>query len=320
VGEDLWLGTDPLLDDSDRYNWDGFSVRPLYPSFGDGIPDGWEAHFGLDPLNRSNALLDSDQDGWDANRDGFISADLSRTSTAMTLGEALSTLQEYLVHEDGGNTVYPGLKNTELGTDGDVTVHPLIYDSTENDPSVLHHDIRSLDHSNGDLYVTTRYGVSIIDLTENTSRHSSMVQGVDIMASTLLSEDGQPYAMVMATSVGMVVSPLQADGQLAEASDWTWALGPKITAMTVLHGTDGDAQLLGLGHAGAGMVVEVDGAGQLSASHDVGTGIVEALAAANASVTALDHGSAAGTTLTLYAPLPATKPADFGASFTPPNR
>ena len=63
VGEDLWLGTDPLLDDSDRYSWDGFAIRPLYPSFGDGMPDGWEVHFGLDPLNRSNALLDDDRDG-----------------------------------------------------------------------------------------------------------------------------------------------------------------------------------------------------------------------------------------------------------------
>ena len=30
------------------------------------IPDGWEVHFGLDPLNRSSALFDGDDDGWDA--------------------------------------------------------------------------------------------------------------------------------------------------------------------------------------------------------------------------------------------------------------
>ena len=58
IDEDLWLGTDPLLADSDRYHWDGFSIRRLFPSFGDGIPDGWEVHFGLEPLNRTNALLD----------------------------------------------------------------------------------------------------------------------------------------------------------------------------------------------------------------------------------------------------------------------
>ena len=106
VGEDLWLGTDPLLEDSDRYLWDGFSIRPLYPSFGDGIPDGWEVHFGLNPLNRSNALEDPDGDGWDTNRDGGISSDVSRTLTALKVGEALSTLEEYLVHFDDGNTVY----------------------------------------------------------------------------------------------------------------------------------------------------------------------------------------------------------------------
>ena len=89
VGEDLWLGTDPLMDDSDRYLWDGFSIRPLYPSFGDGIPDGWEVHFGLNPLNRSNALDDPDADGWDANRDGGLSDDVSRTETALKLGDCL---------------------------------------------------------------------------------------------------------------------------------------------------------------------------------------------------------------------------------------
>lgn len=300
VGEDLWLGTDPLLDDSDRYNWDGFSVRPLYPSFGDGMPDGWEAHFGLDPLNRSNALLDPDRDGWDANRDGFVSSDLSRTDTAMRLGEALSTLQEYLVHDDGGNSVYPGLKNTPLGSEGGVMIHPLLFDSSVNEPSVLHHDVRSLEHAGDSLYVTTRYGVSILDLTTNTSRHASMVQGVDITDSVLLMSEGLPYSMVMATTVGMVVTPLLADGQLATATEWSWSLGPKITALTLLHGTDGNAQLLGLGHAGEGMVLEVDGTGQLAATHAVGTGIVEALSAANASVTSLDHGLAVGATLVLY--------------------
>ena len=78
VGEDLWLGTDPLLKDSDRYNWDGFSIRSLFPSFGDGIPDGWEVHFGLDPLNRSSALTDEDFDGWDRNLDGILSPDVSQ--------------------------------------------------------------------------------------------------------------------------------------------------------------------------------------------------------------------------------------------------
>ena len=300
VGEDVWLGTDPLLDDSDRYHWDGFSLRPLYPSFGDGMPDGWEAHFGLDPLNRTNALSDPDQDGWDENRDGFISQDLSRTESAMALGEALSTLQEYNVHYDGGNTVLPGLKQTPLGVTGEVMVHPLVYEATLDDPSVVHHDIRGLEEAAGSLYVTTRYGVSVIDLATNTSAHSSMVQGVDIAASRLVMDDDRPYAMVMATSVGFVAAPLLADGSVAEVSEWTWATGVPLTAITALSMVDGDPEFLGLGHAGAGMVVSVDAFGALASVNEVGSGLTESLGTANATVTALAHGLAVGSTLTLY--------------------
>ena len=110
VDEDLWLGTDPLLEDSDRYHWDGFSVRRLFPSYGDGMTDGWEAHFGLDPLNRTDALLDPDGDGWDFNRDGVVSPDVSRTRTALKIGEELSNFEEYLIHFDDGNSIIPGLK------------------------------------------------------------------------------------------------------------------------------------------------------------------------------------------------------------------
>jgi len=114
VGEDLWLGTDPLLKDSDRYNWDGFSIRSLFPSFGDGIPDGWEVHFGLDPLNRSSALTDEDFDGWDRNLDGILSPDVSRTDTALALGEQLSNIEEYNIYFDDGNKVIAGVEISRI--------------------------------------------------------------------------------------------------------------------------------------------------------------------------------------------------------------
>ena len=44
---------------------------------GDGIIDGWEVYFGLDPLNSSDAILDTDLDGWDVDRDGQITPDTS---------------------------------------------------------------------------------------------------------------------------------------------------------------------------------------------------------------------------------------------------
>ncbi|MCH1443781.1 MAG: hypothetical protein L7U53_07935, partial [Candidatus Poseidoniaceae archaeon] len=145
VGEDLWLGTDPLLEDSDRYSWDGFSIRPLYPSFGDGMPDGWEVHFGLDPLNRSNALLDIDRDGWDLNRDGVVSIDVSRTETALALGESLSNLEEFYIHNDEGNTVMSGLKEIQIGlNDSSYYNYPLTFNAVEGSMAIMHHDVRSI--------------------------------------------------------------------------------------------------------------------------------------------------------------------------------
>ena len=100
--EYIWLGTNPLEEDSDRFYFDGVKNRRSFPSSGDGISDGWEIHFGLDPLNRSNALLDLDDDGWDANRDGIISVDAARSKEALAVGEQLSTLEEFYVHFDDG--------------------------------------------------------------------------------------------------------------------------------------------------------------------------------------------------------------------------
>ena len=93
IDTDLWLGTDPMREDSDRWEWTNFTNDKLYPSFGDTIPDGWEVHFGLNPLNRSDALLDTDDDGWDINRDGFITMDPIRTRTGVKLGEEILKLR-----------------------------------------------------------------------------------------------------------------------------------------------------------------------------------------------------------------------------------
>ena len=173
VGEDLWLGTDPLLDDSDRYSWDGFAIRPLYPSFGDGMPDGWEVHFGLDPLNRTNALLDGDADGWDLNRDGVVSADVSPTVTAINLGEALSNLEEYNIHNDGGNTVRSGLKEVQLGlNDSSFYEYPLTFNAVPDALSIMHHDVRSILALETSVHYLTRYGVTSVNYeTQTTQDH-----------------------------------------------------------------------------------------------------------------------------------------------------
>ncbi|HII20896.1 MAG TPA: hypothetical protein HA312_06710, partial [Candidatus Poseidonia sp.] len=300
VGEDLWLGTDPLLDDSDRYLWDGFSVRPLYPSFGDGIPDGWEVHFGLDPLNRSNALEDPDRDGWDTNRDGGVSSDVSRTLTALKVGEALSTLEEYLVHYDDGNTVYPGLKSTLLNNGSEFSTMPLIYDAPANTLAVMHHDIRSLGEHDGTLYAMSKYGVSVIDHDESTQSHHSLPQGVLLHDGFLAYGEGSPYAVVMGTNIGFGVAPLLADGTLGSIGTWSWSLAGPIHAISPLSGEDLNLHAIGLGEAGQGGIIEVDGTATILSTFDLGAGLKSALAEANASVSTIQHGLAGGTTFQLF--------------------
>ena len=118
TGDDGWLGTDPTRSDSDYYSWSGLLATGLVIP-GDGIPDGWEAHYGLDPRNASDAILDSDNDGWDLDRDGFVIPDTS-TSTA-AWGEAFSNYEEYMVYYDDGSWVKPGIRGT-AGTSHDGSI------------------------------------------------------------------------------------------------------------------------------------------------------------------------------------------------------
>ena len=301
IGEDLWLGTDPLLDDSDRYHWDGFSIRNLYPSFGDGIPDGWEAHFGLNPLNRTNALDDPDLDGWDSNRDGAVTPDLARTFTALELGEALSTLEEYLVHYDDGNTVYPGLKSTGvMNSDDEFIVHPLVYDAEEDAMAINHYDVRSLDEDGENLYVMTKYGVTVLNTIQQTSLHQWLPQGVVVHDGTLIFSDDEPFALALSTSIGVAVSPLLADGSLGPLSSWEWSMIGETSAISQLSGMDGNQHIIALGHAGAGAVLEIGADASIETTYDLGAGLRDALEISNASVTVIQHGAAGGSTYTLF--------------------
>jgi hypothetical protein len=301
VDEDLWLGTDPLLDDSDRYHWDGFSIRRLFPSFGDGIPDGWEVHFGLDPLNRTNALVDYDNDGWDANRDGGISPDVSRTMTAIKLGEALSTLEEYLVHEDDGNTVMAGLKTVAYGADeGTSTLVPLSFTAAADALSVIHYDIRDIETDGSNVYVATKYGLTFMDLAEETSIDQWMPQGIEVNDAHLLLAGDDAFGIALATSAGMAVAPLQADGSFAELSEWSWSMGDGLNAMAQLDIEGQNLQLLALGDNGAGAVIEINSAAAFVQSSEISTSLTSILSESNASVTSIAHGAAGGGTMMLF--------------------
>ena len=300
-GEDLWLGTDPLLDDSDLYHWDGYSVRPLFPTFGDGIPDGWEVHFGLDPINRTNALIDFDKDGWDKNRDGIITDDVSRTISALKIGEALSTLEEYYVHYDDGNMVSPGLKSVFLGSQEDTFEHyPLIFDQQNSDIEMVHYDIQGLHSNAGFLYAPTKYGVTTIDTVAMTSTHQSLPHGIEVTDSILLVGDGDAYALAMTTNQGLAVAPLQVDGQLAQLTDWDFEFTDSLNSLVQLQVTGQNSQVLALGDHGVGSVFEIETNSNVLANHQLSSSIETALDEANASVTSLAHGSPSGGNLTLF--------------------
>ena len=101
----MMAGWEQILDnDTDYYRWVGNPGQALSQTQkGDGIIDGWEIYFQLDPRNSSDALIDSDIDGWDVNRDGAISPDTS--GATLDLGEVFSNL---------GNTPFTWMTITGL--------------------------------------------------------------------------------------------------------------------------------------------------------------------------------------------------------------
>ena len=240
-------------------------------------------------MNRSNALDDPDNDGWDTNRDGGISSDVSRTLTALKVGEALSTLEEYLVHYDDGNTVYPGLKTTFVGDETGFSTLPLVYDAPEETLAVMHHDVRALEENDGVLYAMTKYGVSVLNLDASAQSHHSLPQGVVLHDGFLATSDGSPYAVVMGTSIGFAVAPLLADGALGTVGTWSWSMGEPLHAVAPLGGEDVNLHAIGLGQAGEGSIVEIDGSATVVSTHVLGTGIVAGLSEANASAVSYTH-------------------------------
>ena len=263
VGEDLWLGTDPLLKDSDRYNWDGFSVRSLFPSFGDGIPDGWEVHFGLDPLNRSSALIDEDFDGWDENYDGVLSPDVSRTDTALAIGEQLSNIEEYKVYYDEGNDVIAGLKSVEFDSESSTLFNfPISFAVTEEELNIMHHDVRSLNVVDSTVYATTKYGVTIIDYSAQSSIDYWMPQGVILYDAELLFDSNDNlYSIAVASNFGLGVGRILSDGSLEDAKDWDWSQTGHLLEIEELEVNSPNNQLIGLGLSGTGNVFEVSSSG-----------------------------------------------------------
>ena len=80
------------------------SNLPTKDSDNDGLPDWWEMEFDLDPFDASDALLDTDGDGHDKNRNGFLEEE-----------EYFTNLMEFEIRYQFGNSTDP----TNSDTDGD---------------------------------------------------------------------------------------------------------------------------------------------------------------------------------------------------------
>ncbi|RJU87071.1 MAG: hypothetical protein DWC02_03505, partial [Candidatus Poseidoniales archaeon] len=290
--EYIWLGTNPLEADSDRFNFDGVKNRRLYPSSGDGISDGWEIHFGLDPLNRSNALIDLDDDGWDANRDGILSVDAARSPEALAVGEQLSTLEEYFVHLDDENTVKSGMRSVELGSkEGTYTEYLLTPEAGVDDISILNHDVREIIDDGTFLWVGTKLGITVIDFEESVSVNYHLPQGHDLHDMILLDDN-----LVMFTESGTWIAGRDG-GVLDDILQWSYFPG-RYTAGAKLATDSGDDYVIGLGYGGFGSVFQIN---ELSITKlSLGTGISNAMSGGNATATVVAHADVAVGGKTLF--------------------
>ena len=198
TGDDGWLGTDPTRSDSDYYSWSDLLATGLVIP-GDGIPDGWEAHYGLDPRNASDAILDSDNDGWDADRDGYVIPDTSTATAAW--GEAFSNYEEYMVYYDEGSWVKPGIRGT-AGTSHDGTV--LTFDQstqTQLVDAAVHTMIKDSEQQR--IIVGSKYGVTTLDPFGEISSLHNLRPGVEMTSMVRWSPGGNSDFLVIGTNLGV---------------------------------------------------------------------------------------------------------------------
>ena len=198
-----WMGSDPRFLDSDYFTWEEFSPARL-DVLGDGIPDGWEAHHGLDPLNASDALQDSDFDGWDLDRDGFITPDVS--SITSQWGESFSNFEEYIVDFDDSTGVTPGLRGAQVPYQDGKTFN---FDHSSAirlvDSSV--HSVIS-DQARERLLVGSKYGITVIDPFRGTTSLFELAPGMELLS---LSREaiGNSDFLMLGTNIGFHTVPME---------------------------------------------------------------------------------------------------------------
>ena len=197
TGDDGWLGSDPRRSDSDHYAWSELIPISLAVP-GDGIPDGWEAYYGLDPRNASDAVEDSDNDGWDLDRDGFIIPDTSIATARW--GEAFSNYEEYLVYLDGENWVLPGLR----GAPNNEANSEVMFFDRSSEPSLVDGAVHSVisDPGRDRLLVGSAFGITIIDPFTKVSQEYELPSGLEMFTMERFSL-GQNDMILLGTNNGL---------------------------------------------------------------------------------------------------------------------
>ena len=284
TGDAGWLGTDPLRNDSDYYRWVG--NRALGQSQkGDGIEDGWEVYFGLDPRNSSDNVRDGDLDGWDMNRDGLISPDTSPAS--LDLGEAFSNLEEYLVYLDDGLWVRAGMKSMPLD-DPDAMVTTLDQGTM---PAMAHHDVHTLfaDDAGDMIWAGTRAGVTVMDAGEGTTTSWTLPDGEDLEAMHWWPDGGADDGgiLLLATSTRLLTLRTTDAGGFDGVVDAIEHSG--IDLLSTLETGSGGLDMVATGPDQAAWTFNVDSQGRLGALSAVDQLTVALQSQENTTVNALLH-------------------------------
>ncbi len=239
---DGWLGSDPTESDSDYYSWSEIiSVGLAIP--GDGIPDGWEVHYGLDPRNASDSILDSDSDGWDLDRDGYIIPDTSVATTSW--GESFSNYEEYMIHYDGGVSVTPGLRSIDMSN---LDSEFLTFDQSTS-PQLIDSAVHTIipDNERDRLIIGSKYGITILDPFNDLSTIQNLPAGMQLNSMIMWSKNGDDY-LVMLTNSGITVVEMengipQFDLSSFGNSDFSYSID-SLTEIAVLNTGSGNLDVM----------------------------------------------------------------------------
>ena len=104
----------------------------------------------------------------------------------------MSNIEEYNIYFDDGNKVIAGLKSIEFDADTpSLYTYPISFSTSGDVLSVIHHDVRELESVGDRVYVTTKYGITVIDYSIGSSVDYWMPQGVILEDSELLFDSDQ---------------------------------------------------------------------------------------------------------------------------------